>query len=263
MPFSECSCGLTWWGKDLNSLRPAMWRCAQQHADPNHLELKEGRASLNTTLFCIASHRGCHYHDTQLSKQLLDGGVPEDHVIVKYGVEHGTDAAMHFGRRVGFNGVCHFSMQHRWMRAVSEFLQGHPNTTCVVYIENNVILEKNVRDILSAINQQPASKDVLWLAFIKIRAGSSGWNSANNPHHRPIIQGSKMIAFRGGGLKQTLRVLRRSRYQHLDHVLSKRISHRRIWHPRVSMGGYRGHWSTCSGHGKEKVWRPAFRVRQE
>ena len=66
MPWGQCSCRLTFYGRNDESLRVATSRCLHHHFDESVLDLDQGRLSLSNVVFAILSHAGQHRQDSPI-----------------------------------------------------------------------------------------------------------------------------------------------------------------------------------------------------
>ena len=279
--YVRCPCRLTYWGQNDGNRQRSLRRCAGRHIlpeDADSLVLREGNATDRNTLFVImfcdgnrcsgGQVGGDRWAKRQLIDQLQIRGVPDDMILTVKGFSWGTELATQCGNYIAPFGICHFSFLHRWFPLVKNALEARPHIRCVVYLEANALMEVQCSEVLAEVNNMPRKKDICWLGWYRER-GPHGWAGRSARNYR-LLQGSKAIAFKGGGLRAAWKtVFEKKGYYHLDAMLSRKLRWR-VATPKPSMFGYRGHHSVPhmgQAHTNPRygypVWKPAARFRQE
>ena len=121
MPWGQCSCRLTFYGRNDESLRVAMSRGLHHHFDESVLDLDQGRLSLSNVVFAILSHAGQHHQDSPICRWYST--LP--HIAIWLLISIVSNAF--------------------WIFAV--------------YLGCNAILEVHVQELLHEVNNMAASKD--------------------------------------------------------------------------------------------------------
>lgn len=245
--FVWCDCGLAHWSNCPNTAYSALSRCRSQHIDPSVLQLSTANATLRNVMFVIFSHSEAEHNHKAVKKELLAAGVPSDQLFVKYGYAY--PECYHAGFLVSHTKICMYSYKYRILPFIHETLQCHARKpAAVIVFENNVIASDcSIAELLKTINNAPAASSIVWPGFIKVHGkGSVRWRW--KPYK--MIQGSKVIAYRGDGLVHLhtalVDVKALNRYGHFDLWMSRALGMRKIYYPATSLYGVRRHSSVCS-----------------
>ena len=202
---------------------------------------------MSTTLFVIMCTPGSvpHKQSDKLKRQLLGGGAGADRVHVADGRLYGETEQN--GEQIRNDGICHFSFVYRWLPKTAGLLAALPQTTCVMYLEQNARLDVDLSSCFLFLRMSQAP--VAWLGYRSLQA----WD---------VIQGSKCIAFTGDSLVHAHDAVRCGRgrgWHHLDGVLSRRLDVQ-IAYPSSSFFGVREHSTVSEGDGAV-LRRPAQATR--
>ena len=236
----RCSCRQSHYCKSARVKKSAISRCRRNHIGPEELRLPDGRATLNNSLFVIHSHAkyaAVNQHK-KLVSQLDDIGVPSENVHVKFG--YNFKRKKHNGKRFSHREITHYSALFRWFPKVRDLLNAKTRKiVCVVYLEYNANIKVSASELMRVAFQGGCRSDISWIGFQKVHRPSKYMHG----HGKPVIQGSKIIAFKRGGLVRAYQVSAKSRLSHWDLMLCRKLPQAVIYRPAQSICGVRAHAS--------------------
>ena len=255
-----CECGRSYKYSNDNVRYASLSRCRANHYDETVLQLPKGTIDIKRCLWVVMSDAGQKHHHRRLRAQLLAAGVSQQDICIVYGFKYGTDAAVHLGKAVSYNGITHFSSRHRWLPKVASILSHarRGKYTMVYYLESDAILEVDVLTMLEDIRvNSHKQSDLLWMGWRRLHRG--GPMNRISKTNLPIIEGSKCIGFRRSGLVQLHNLFtQQKRYCHLDLLLARTTP--TLYRCKTSFFGSRAHLSIPLSKGGAPKQRPAFRV---
>ena len=247
----RCSYGRQYFCQNPDVERATRYRYEKSHVDSNDLEMQTGGIRAKDVVWIVHSHHAARHHSRALTAHLVALGIKKGSLRTVFGFRHGH---LDGRRKVGHAEICQYSFRHRWIPAASKAKRARPKAKCIVYIEATARPQfDSLSDFVRHLNVK-GKAEMHWLGYRKVHPP----NEWRNAHPNEVIEGSKLIAFRGSSLQKVFEKLRTGkRYCHLDLWFCRHLKPSFYRVADVSLTSTAEHISVCGGskHGPKKRLR--------